>query len=306
MKKKTIIIFALLIVVAIGEIISRYCMGLGDPPLSMGDDQIDYIFAPNQKCYRFGNNIIYNNVSMRCDFDLPRNGDKIFVVGDSVINGGVLTDHKKLATTILQERLDPSRDKIQVLNVSAGSWGPGNYAAYFKKWRHLVGTNDIIVLEIHGHDLWEDDPQKTAGASVGKDISLPSEKPFCALSDGFNRYFIPLIRRILHVSRKNTKVDVPKWGNDARNESAKYNLKMLDNLYGLPWKEKFMLIHKSRMETEKKCLAPGEQVFREYAKENAISLIECDMDAKHDYRDTIHPSVRGQLKLANAIFDKIQ
>lgn len=129
MKKAIIIGLVALISLCIGEVFARYYLGLGDPPLVIGDVYMDYIFAPNQKCSRFGNNIFYNNVSMRNDFDIVKKegrSGKIFIVGDSVVNGGVLTDHKDLATSILQERM-----KIQVCNVSAGSWGPGNYAAYF-------------------------------------------------------------------------------------------------------------------------------------------------------------------------------
>ena len=107
MKKKSmksIIVVAIFVLLLLGELFARFVLGLGDPPLSIGDKEIDYLFAPNQECNRFGNSIVYNDFSMRCDFTLKGTNPKrrIFVVGDSVVNGGVLTDHKDLATTILQ------------------------------------------------------------------------------------------------------------------------------------------------------------------------------------------------------------
>ena len=303
MKKMIIVVAAVVSIVIVGELFAKYFFGLGDPPLSVGDKDIDYMFTPNQLCNRFGNRIVYNDYSMRCDFSLNRTepNQRIFVVGDSVINGGVLTDHKDLATTILQNKIDPSHVDIQVLNVSAGSWGPGNYAAYFKRYKDLVGTNDILVVEVNSHDLWEDDPIKTGGANVGKDVSLQVKKPFCALYDGVDRYLIPRVRKFCGLAAVNTKVDIPKWGNDIQNDSAIYNIKKLDELYSYSWRKKYMLIYRSRKETHENIETVGERVFREYAKEKGITIIECKLDWNMDFRDSIHTSKSGQKKIAESI-----
>ena len=311
MKKKSmksIIVVAILVLLLLGELFARFVLGLGDPPLSIGDKEIDYLFAPNQECNRFGNSIVYNDFSMRCDFTLKGTNPKrrIFVVGDSVVNGGVLTDHKDLATTILQNKIDPSHVVIQVLNVSAGSWGSGNYAAYFKKYDELVRTNDIVIVEVNSHDLWEDDPAITAGSNVSKDIALPGVKPCCALFDGVNRYLIPRVRKMLGMSTVNTKVDTPKWGDDIRSAAACYNLKKLDELYSHPWKQKYMLIYRSRNESEVNTVSEGERGFRDYAMKKGIVIIDCKLEARDDYRDTIHPNQSGQRKLSEAIIQALK
>ena len=302
MKKRLLAFSIAAIIVVLAELIARYGLGLGDPPIAVGDAEIDYIFAPNQDCNRFGNRIVYNDASMRCDFDVltGRAGEGIFVVGDSVVNGGVLTDHKDLATTILQEQFDQSRKNIQVCNVSAGSWGPGNYAAYLGKHNDLVGTNDIVVVEVNSHDLWEDDPTKAGGKMVGKDNFLIDHKPWCALWDGFDRYFIPRVRRWLGKAQVNTKIDVPKWEKDTESERAKYNLQMLDEIYALPWKKKFLLLWRSKQETVEDKETVGESVFRKYAISRDIPIIHISL-SESDYRDTIHPSIQGQRKMAAAI-----
>ncbi len=106
-----------------GEIVARCVLGLGDPPLLVGDPEIDYIFAPNQDCRRFGKRILYNGVSMRMDRDvggLEVGKRRFIVVGDSVVNGGVLTTHDDLATSILDKEMRAA-GAGDCLHVSAGS-----------------------------------------------------------------------------------------------------------------------------------------------------------------------------------------
>ena len=307
MKKKLRVFSIVAIIVVLAELVARYALGLGDPPLAVADSEIDYIFAPNQDCSRFGNRIVYNDASMRCDFDVQRRvmENRIFVVGDSVVNGGVLTDHKDLATTKLQEKFDQSRMNVQVCHVSAGSWGPGNYAAYFRKYKNLVSTNDVIVVEVNSHDLWEDDPKKTGGKNVGMDNFLLDHKPCCALWEGLTRYFIPKVRRWLGKAQVNTKVDVPKWETDGESEQAKYNLQMLDEVFALPWKKKFLLIWRSKIETVNDKETVGESVFRKYAISRDIPILHISL-SESDYRDAIHPSIQGQRKMADAIIRKLE
>jgi len=307
MKKLGFVLLVIFILLLIGELTARFLLGLGDPPLSIGDGKIDYLFAPSQKCHRFGNYIVYNEFSMRCHFSLkgtnPR--QRIFVVGDSVVNGGVLTDHKDLATTILQNKLDFTHADIQVLNVSAGSWGPGNYAMYFNKYSELVRSNDVVIVEVNSHDLWEDDPVKTAGANVGKDIALPVKKPCSALMECVNRYLIPRVKNLFGMVAVNTKVDVPKWGNDGSSASASYNLEMLNRLYSFPWVKRYMLIYRSRKECKNNTVTEGERIFREFAKTNGVVIIDAQLDAQMDYRDSIHPNQSGQRKLSEAIIQAL-
>ena len=282
----------------LAELAARHLLGLGDPPVSVADAEIDYLFAPNQDCNRFGNRIVYNNLSMRCDFDVDENcrTSRVYVVGDSVVNGGVLTDHAALATTLLQR----DRTRAQVCNISAGSWGPGNYAAYFRRHPGLRGGT--LVVEVNSHDLWEDDPKESGGRFVGKDVAFPDRKPWCALWDGFNRYFMPRARRWLHLRQVNTKVDVPKWGEDANDPAAVRNLRELDWLFGEPFDKKVLLIHRSRQETRNSgVISAGEERFRAWARKRGMPCLLLELDAERDYRDQIHLNEEGQLKLYEAL-----
>ena len=127
-----------------------------------------------------------------------------------------------------------------------------------------------------------------------------AHKPWCALWDGVDRYFIPRVRRWLSKPQVNTKVDVPKWEADGESEQAKYNLQMLDEVFALPWKKKFLLIWRSKIETVNDKETVGESVFRKYATSRDIPIIRIGL-SESDYRDAIHPTILGQRKMADAI-----
>ncbi len=76
-----VIIFAL-----VGtETFARVVLGLGDPPLTVRDPKIEYMFKPGVY-QRFGNDVAYNEYSIRALAPPSGNvlGERALVVGDSV------------------------------------------------------------------------------------------------------------------------------------------------------------------------------------------------------------------------------
>ena len=290
------IVLVAIVAVALAELGARYGLGLGDPPVSVADAEIDYLFAPNQECWRFGNRIRYNNLSMRCDFDVDENctTSRVYVVGDSLINGGWRTDQDDLATTLLQRELP----NVQVCNISAGSWGPGNYAAYFRRHPGLRGGT--LIVEVGSHDLWEDDPKESGGRLVGKDVAYPDHKPCCALLDAC--CFIPKACRLLGFASVNTKIDVPKWGKDAEDLKAEWNLKELEWLFGQEFERKALVIIRTKAETlNADKVSVGEARFRQWAQEKGIPCHLLKVDPAQDYRDPYHLNKNGQRKLCQLL-----
>lgn len=284
------------------ELVARWGLGLGDPPLSLADAEIDYFFAPNQDCNRFGNRIVYNNVSMRSDRDvdepLELGKRRVIIVGDSVINGGVLTDQADLASSLLDAELR-AKGVGDAYNVSAGSWGPMNYAAYFRKYGTFGATD--LVLEVNSHDLWEDDPKVTAGRNVGKDIALPDHKPLLACWEGFERYFMPRVRVWLGWAQINTKVDVPRWEETLALPSVKQNLDACAYLYSLPAPRKYLVVHRSQKEWQSGRQPLGEELFIRQAEALGVKVLLLELDTETDYRDDIHMRASGQRKLYNLL-----
>src|SRR5437588_12857800 len=67
LRRALIVLLSLLIA---GELVARFYLGLGDPPLSMFDPDMEYRAKPSMSYRRFGNHIHYNAYSMRSE-DFP-------------------------------------------------------------------------------------------------------------------------------------------------------------------------------------------------------------------------------------------
>ncbi len=176
-------LFGLLLI----ELALRLLFGFGNPPLYIADDAIGYLLAPNQRIRRFGNQITINQYSMRSgeiEKSRPANILRVFLIGDSIVNGNWWTDQSETLSAMIEKTLGQS-DQIQiaeVLNASANSWGPRNELAYLQRF----GTfeSQIVMLVINTDDLFGVQPNPL---QVGKDRSYPDKKPLLAILELTNR-----------------------------------------------------------------------------------------------------------------------
>ncbi|BDD87658.1 SGNH/GDSL hydrolase family protein [Desulfofustis limnaeus] len=192
-RKLPILMVSICALLVAGEWFARFVLGLGDPPLSTTHPRIEYMYTPDQDVQRFGNRFLVNGYGMRSEpFAVHKGEDelRLLVFGDSVVNGGNLTDHENLATTLLKDELFSLAGgrKVVVGNVSAGSWGPGNWLAYSQTYGFFGA--DVVVLVVSSHDVC-DSPTFTPLDP----ITHPSKKPLSALSEGITRYlprYVPI------------------------------------------------------------------------------------------------------------------
>ncbi len=170
----------------ITEIILRFHYGLCNAVLMRADDDYEYIAQPSQSRKRFGNKVIYNSHSMRND-ELRPGSIRILCLGDSILNGGTLTDQSKLATTILSQELSRELAKdVQVMNVSAGSWGPDNCLAWLNQNGDFGAK--AIILVVSSHDVHD---TMTFVPVVGRLKSYPSRQHLLAIFELCDRYIFP-------------------------------------------------------------------------------------------------------------------
>ncbi len=164
----------------------RLFWGLGTPVLYDLDPAIEYVQRPNQDLWRFGQHVLVNEYGMRSrSFPAHRTDPRelrVLVIGDSVVNGGVLTDHAKLATTLAESRLAAELGRpVIVGNISAGSWGPPNQLAYLERFG--LFDADIVVLVLSSHDAGD-----VPGSQPPDPSQIPTERPWCAISELVTRY----------------------------------------------------------------------------------------------------------------------
>lgn len=187
--KRTLVVAATLFgLVVSGEVAARLVLGLGDPPLFVDDAQLEYRHKPGHY-RRFGNEIFFNDNSMRSGPVTARKRNpaeyRVLVLGDSVVNGGAVLDDQQLSTTLLGRQLTRELARpVYVGNVSAGSWGPTNQAAYLEKYGWFDA--DLLVLVESAHDVRD---ASTFDHVVGVGLSYPSKKPWSALAEGYQRYW---------------------------------------------------------------------------------------------------------------------
>lgn len=301
-----IIIFSGMTVTA--ELFLRYILGLGNPALSITHPQIEYMFKPNQNVKRFGNRIMINQYGMRSQpiSPLKKSNEKlrVMVFGDSVVNGGNLTDHQQLATTIVQDRLEQSKNgSVIVGNISAGSWGPGNWLAYAQEYGFFDA--DKIILVISSHD-YADSPNYTPL----NPNTHPQTKPILALQEFFNRYITRYLPKF------------PFKTNQSIAETSKIIPATHANNQGLSDLKEFLLMAKStnadvyliqywdRHEIQSKISSKGNQEIKQLAQKLDIPVwqtkslfVDADRQNQEPFRDNIHPSERGQELLARLMLN---
>jgi hypothetical protein len=183
-RRRTIVLLALLAVVV--EVVGR-TNGLHHPVV-YEQTEYGYRALPNQDLLRFGNRIRYNEFGLRNDPITPVPGAgvaRILCVGDSVANGGAVTDQEQTIAYQLAEILG-RQGSVEVLNASAPGWALGNELG----WLRNFGTfgSQRVVLIISTHDLFQ---EPAAAWIAGSHPSFTTEPPVLALQNLFVQYLLP-------------------------------------------------------------------------------------------------------------------
>ena len=167
------------------ELILRFVFGFCNAPLYIADPDFEYVYAPNQHRYRFRNVVKTNAFSMRSEAIKATDTTVVLLVGDSVVNGGNLSDHDDLASTVLEKKLSQHyAQTVRVLNITAGSWGPDNVFAFLKK-KGFFGA-DLVCLVASSHDAYDN---MTHQPIVGSNVNYPEKQYKIAIYELFDRYW---------------------------------------------------------------------------------------------------------------------
>ncbi|XZF61550.1 MAG: SGNH/GDSL hydrolase family protein [Gloeotrichia echinulata DVL01] len=174
------------------EVGLRSFFGFGNPLIYIGDEEIGYLLAPNQRTRRFGNRIEINEYSMRSapiQKTPAASTLRVLILGDSIANGGWWTDQDQTISSLMMRSLvSTSVGKYhgaEVLNASANSWGPKNELAYLRRFGNF--NAQAVVLIINTDDLFAITP---TSLPVGRDRNYPDSKPPLALVEVWQRYLV--------------------------------------------------------------------------------------------------------------------
>lgn len=289
---------ALVGVLAVGEVFARFGLGLGTPPLSVADARYEYMFKPNQDVRRFGNRVFINEYGMRSDPLTDSDATKVILVfGDSVLNGGNLTDQGALATSMLQDRLRASGEDVYIGNVSAGSWGPANIRGWLETHGDLGAEAMIYVLSSHD---WYDLP-----TFMPLDpMTHPQQVPASALLEGVQRY---LPRFLPKFTAPEAVVLGPSVQADVDVPNAAEDIAWLLEYSAARGQRVCLVQHLTQEELRRGAQSGHDEIAAAFVRVQAPRLqlndfmTQSSVDRSVYYRDDIHVSDQGQVALAKAL-----
>lgn len=174
------------------ELICRFVFGFGDAPLFQSDEDYEYIAQPNQDRFRFLCRYKTNSFCQRSE-EPDSTKKRVLGLGDSVIYGGTWMDQDSLATTLFS-----NETSMQMLNISCGSWGPDNCAAYLQK--HGTFGASAMILVCSSHDAYD---VMTFEPVVGVYSNYPDKQYLSGLWELMDRYVIPYIRTKITTKTEN-------------------------------------------------------------------------------------------------------
>lgn len=276
----------------------RAVVGLGDPPLYRPHATIEYLLVPGSY-RRFGNAVFVNSAHMRSPEASagPRALDetRIMVLGDSVVNGGSLTDQACLATELLPALASAggTLGRLSVCNVSAGSWGPENLVEYVRGFGTFGCTDAVIVL--NSGDAMDVPTFDQLGPEQ------PTRRPWLAMQELLQNYGARLVRQ-----------PAPAAPAGDSGERAARSLGELIDMLAQGGIRCTVLFHPTRQELERNEDGSVPSLRRE-AESRGVRchstrqrMREARESGLEPYRDDVHPSVTGQAALARSILDCVR
>ena len=303
MKTFLIVLGSITGIFILAEIGLRLIAGLGTPPLYVADPEIGYLLAPNQKLQRQGSLYETNQYSMRGSSLNPDSDTRIVLLGDSVVNGSWWTDQSETLSSLLANELrDTAESDIEVLNISANSWSTRNELAYLKRFGLFDAST--LVLIINTDDLFATEPTSLA---VGTP-SYPTQNPKLALMEYFQLFIaepkpIPELENLKQSTSENDRLE--------------QNLAAISEIKAIAEAEdtEFILVLTPLLREFKSGSTESESAARtsleELVKREKINYLDILLawtdfpQPEFLYRDRIHFTPQGNIKLVEAIKERL-
>lgn len=296
-KKWLTIFVSLLVLFVFVEIILRFVFGFCDAVLYQSSAAYEYIAQPNQQRYRFFAHINYNSYSQRSE-EPDSTKTIVLGLGDSVIFGGTMLDQDSIATTLFSKETG-----MQMLNISSGSWGSDNCAAYLKE-KGTFGAK-AMVLVCSSHDAFD---VMSHVPVVGIYPNYPDKQYKLAIWELMDRYLMPRIKGWLGQSElvdPDAKVVKNVNSEGVAQKSLNFDpgfeqLLQISKEKNIPF---FIYLHPEMGEVENKEYKEGGKLIIEWAKANNVKLVN-GLDegvTASMFRDVIHLNEKGQRNLANSL-----
>jgi lysophospholipase L1-like esterase len=175
------IVAVAIITTVVAELVLR-STGIHRIPLFRSDARYEYFTLPDQVLRIGAVRFVTNALGMRNGPIGPKRGRRVLVIGDSVINGGFTVDQDSIATERANAKARAEGLNVELVNLSANSWGAGNVAAFLKA--HGTFEADAVIAVFSSHDAMDRMNFETV---VGQHPSFPAQHPATAIGAALQR-----------------------------------------------------------------------------------------------------------------------
>lgn len=288
------------ILIALLEFTLRFVFGFCDAVLYQSSPAYEYIAQPNQHRYRFFSHIDYNSYSQRSE-EPDSTKTIVLGLGDSVIFGGTMLDQDSIATTLFSKETG-----MQMLNISSGSWGPDNCAAYLKE-KGTFGAK-AMVLVCSSHDAFD---VMSHIPVVGIYPNYPDKQYKLAIWEVIDRYLKPRIKGWLGQSElvdPDAKVVKNVNSEGVAQKSLNFDpgfeqLLQISKDKNIPF---IIYLHPEKGEVENNEYKEGGKLIIDWANTHHVKIVDGLKEGVTPdmFRDVIHLNEKGQRNLADS-FKKI-
>lgn len=284
------------LMLALAELVLRWGVGLGDPPLARLDPVTEYELIGPAEYRRWHNRISINAHGMRAPDHAPLPGPqerRILLIGDSVVYGGHFLDQSEIISArmgaVLEDVPRLAGCRVLVLPMAVSSWGPVNQAAFLRR-EGAFGAQVAGIL-VSGHDLY-DLPQPQSDI-----LPYRTRAPFGAFGDAVSA----VVERFID--------PVPPPERRPREEMAASSLsalsQSLDRLRGEG--ASVVLIYHPTVPERRGTAYAARDVFAGWAEKREVPFVDLGQEITEasGYRDAIHPDAAGAAQIAGVLADRL-
>lgn len=275
---------AILFLVAAAELVLRFGVGLGDPPLAVLDDHTEYELPGPRTYQRWHNRISINAQGMRAE---PLNAGEVrlLLLGDSVVYGGHFLDQEETIAYRMEAMLAEQGCAVRVLPVAVSSWGPDNLRGYLSKY----GTHkaDWTILLVSAHDLY-DVPQEASQI-----LPYRTRSAWFAFEDAM----LAVHERLWPVAKQRKPRSIEDRQAITMIAMAEITALLREAGSGMS------LVYHPTVPERENGVYPQAQVFADWARNRRVPFFDLGNVAVRDadYRDDIHPTSSGADEIARAL-----